>query len=468
MVDERLWASSFTALSAAIRAGDLSPVLLTELMLDRIARYDHRLHSYAAVTADQALASATVAAAEIAAGQWRGPLHGVPIAVKDIVYTPDMPSSFGSPIYRDWTPPYESTVTRRLRAAGAVLLGKLALTEGVYADHHPTVTPPVNPFGSAHWTGTSSSGSGVATTAGLCWASLGSDTGGSIRLPAACCGLVGIKPSWGRVSRHGVFPLAESMDQVGPMARSVADAAALLGVIAGPDEADPTAAPVAVPDYLAACAAGIGGLTIGIDGGLIGARADAAVAASIAAVAAELGAAGAKLVDVTLPPLDDVLLAWATQCAAEAAIAHRPTFPARAGEYGPRMAALLRRGAAMGATELADALRLRRQFTGAMARIFDGIDLMLIPALPVAGPSLDYMAALGPDPAGILAIGPFTGPFNLCGYPTITLPCGVSDQGIPIGCQLVGKPFAEAMLVAAGQAYQNRTDWHLRRPELSQ
>jgi len=449
-----------------IRARELSSHSVTEALLARIAAYDGRLHGFALVMPDAALEQARQADVEIAAGQWRGPLHGVPIAVKDIFYTPGLPSSFGSPIYQDWTQPYESTVTRRLRAAGAVLLGKLALTEGVYADHHPTVTPPVNPFGAAHWTGTSSSGSGVATTAGLCFASLGSDTGGSIRLPAACCGLVGIKPSWGRVSRHGVFPLAESMDQVGPMARSVADAAALLGVIAGPDEADPTAAPVAVPDYLTACAAGIGGLTIGIDGRLIGARADAAVAASIEAVAAELGEAGANLVDVTLPPLDDVLLAWATQCAAEAAIAHRPTFPARAEEYGPRMAALLRRGAAMAATELTDALRLRRQFNGAMARLFDGIDLLLIPALPVAGPSLDFMASLGPDPAGILAIGPFTGPFNLCGYPTITLPCGASDRGIPIGCQLVAKPFAETMLVAAGQAYQDRTDWHLRRPEL--
>jgi amidase len=465
-MDDRLWATSFTALSDRVRSGALSPVLLTELMLDRIARHDGQLHSYAAVTAAQALESATAAAAEIAAGQWRGPLHGIPIAVKDIFYTPGVPTSFGSPIYRDWAAPYEASVIGKLRAAGAVLLGKLALTEGVYADHHPSVTPPVNPFGAAHWTGTSSSGSGVATTAGLCWASLGSDTGGSIRLPSACCGLVGIKPSWGRVSRHGVFPLAESMDQVGPMARSVADAAALLGVIAGPDEADPTAAPVAVPDYLSAVSAGIEGRTIGIDRRLIAARADAGVAASIEGVAATVVAAGAKPVDVTLPPLDDVLLAWATLCAAEAAIAHRPTFPARARDYGPRMAALLARGHAMEATELADAWRLRRQFAGAMARLFDGIDLLLLPALPVAGPSLEYMAGLGEDPAGILAIGPFTGPFNLCGYPTITLPCGVSDHGIPIGCQFIARPFDEAMLISAGHAYQSRTDWHLRRPEL--
>jgi amidase len=344
------------------------------------------------------------------------------------------------------------------------MLGKLTLTEGVYADHHPTITPPVNPFGAAYWTGTSSSGSGVAVTAGLCYGSIGSDTGGSIRLPASCCGVVGIKPTWGRVSRHGALALAESLDHIGPMARSAIDAAALLGVIAGPDPADPTAAAIAVPDYLGQIDSGINGRTIGIDWAFLRARANDEVLATINAVAAALVGLGARLVDVTFPQSEPILLGWAVQCAVEAAIAHRATYPSRKSEYGERFAALLDRGHAFSAIELAEALQDRRTFNGQMALMMRDIDMLLVPGLPVAGPSLDYMAGLGPDPAGILAIGPFTAPFDVCGYPTITFPCGVSTNGIPIGCQLVAKPFGESLLCQAAHAYQGVTDWHRRRP----
>jgi amidase len=460
------WAAEFTELGPDLANGRLSPVDLTELMLERIDRFDSGLHSYATVAADGARRDAQRAAAEIAAGGRRGPLHGIPLAVKDVFYTPDIATHFGSSLYADGSTPFESTATARLRAAGAVLLGKLTLTEGVYADHHPSVVPPVNPFGAEHWTGTSSSGSGVATTAGLCYGTLGTDTGGSIRLPSACCGLVGIKPTWGRVSRHGVFPLAESLDHIGPMARSVADAAALLAVIAGPDPADPTTAPVAVPDYSATLAGGIAGLTIGIDWTLLRARASAEVVASIEASIAVLERLGARFTSVAFPDPDAVLRAWAVQCAAEAALAHRATFPARRAEYGERLSALLDRGHAHSAIELAEALQARRDFNGRIARMFAEIDLLLVPALPVAGPTLAYMRSLGEDPAAILAIGPFTAPFDACGYPTITLPCGVSAAGIPIGMQFAGEPFAEALLCRAGYAYQRVTDWHRRRPVL--
>jgi amidase len=442
-------------------------VTLTQAMLERIARFDGELHSYAYVDAPGALRAATRAHDEIAAGNWRGPLHGIPIAVKDVFYTTDLPTGLGSTIYADWSPPYESTVTERLRASGAIMLGKLTLTEGVYADHHPSVTPPVNPFGSAHWTGTSSSGSGVATTAGLCFGTVGTDTGGSIRLPSACCGLVGIKPTWGRVSRHGVFPLAESLDHVGPMARSVADAAALLGAIAGPDPADPTAAPVDVPYYLAALDGGVADLTIGVDWGFVRAWASAEIVASVEAVLATFVDLGARAVDVAFPDPTPILHGWAVQCAVEAALAHRETYPARKENYGSRLAALLDRGAAVSGRQLAEALATRREFTGRIARMFRAIDLLIVPALPVAGPTLEYMASLGDDPAAILAIGPFTAPFDVCGYPTITLPCGASPAGIPIGVQLVAKPFAEALLCRSGHAYQRVTDWHRRRPDLA-
>jgi len=461
-----LWNAEFTALSGDLQHGRISPVELTELMLARIARYDGDLHSYAAVDAEGARRSAAFAEAEIAASGWRGPLHGIPIAVKDAFFTPGVRTSFGSPLYADWESPFESTATARLRAAGAIVLGKLTLTEGVYADHHPTITPPVNPFGADYWTGTSSSGSGVATTAGLCYASLGTDTGGSIRLPSSCCGLVGIKPTWGRVSRHGVFPLAESLDHVGPMARSAADAAALLGAIAGPDPADPTAVPVPVPDYGATLADGVSGVRIGIDWAFLRRIATAEVVASIESVQALMTELGARFVAVEFPPIEDVLRGWAVQCAVEAAHAHRPMFPARRTVYGERLAALLDRGHAASGIDLAAALQGRRDFTGRMAAMFAGIDLLLVPGLPVAGPSLDDMASLGEDPEAILAIGPFTAPFNVCGYPTITLPCGASTNGIPIGFQFAGAPFSEALLCRAAHAYQSRTTWHQRRPAL--
>jgi amidase len=461
-----LWNADFTALSGDLQHGRVSPVELTELMLTRIARYDGALHSYAAVDADGARRSAAVAEAEIAASGQRSPLHGIPIAVKDAFFTPGLRTGFGSPLYADWESPFESTATARLRGAGAIVLGKLTLTEGVYADHHPTVAPPVNPFGAGYWTGTSSSGSGVATTAGLCYASLGTDTGGSIRLPSSCCGLVGIKPTWGRVSRHGVFPLAESLDHVGPMARSAADAAALLTAIAGADPADPTAVPLAVPDYGATLADGVSGVRIGIDWAFLRRTATPEVVASIESVQALMIELGARFVTVAFPPIEDVLRGWAVQCAVEAALAHQPMFPARRATYGERLAALLDRGHAASGIDLAVALQGRRDFTGRMAAMFAGIDLLLVPGLPLAGPSLDEMASLGEDPEAILAIGPFTAPFNVCGYPTITLPCGASTNGIPIGFQFAGAPFSEALLCRAAHAYQSRTTWHHRRPAL--
>ncbi|WP_271023575.1 amidase [Rhizobium sp. RCAM05973] len=466
MTEDRLWAESFTALSDRVRSCALSPVTLTELMLERIAAYDGTLHSYVAVAPETAMRTAENAHAEIKAGHWRGPLHGIPMAVKDVFYTTDIKTGLGSSIYSDWQPPHESTATARLRAAGAVMLGKLTATEGVYADHHPTIAPPINPFGAAHWTGTSSSGSGVAITAGLAYATLGTDTGGSIRLPSSCCGLVGIKPTWGRVSRHGVFPLAESLDHVGPMARTAKDAAAILGVIAGPDPADPTAAPVDVPDYLADIDGGVAGITIGVDWAFLRRIATEEVLHSIEAVAATMGALGARIVDVTFPESEAVLHGWAVQCAVEAALAHRETYPARRQEYGERLAALLERGNSFSGLAMAEALNDRRIFNGRIATMFTGIDMLLVPGLPIAGPTLDYMASLGEDPEAILAIGPFTAPFDVCGYPTITVPCGASTAGIPIAFQFVGKPFNEALLCRSAHAYQGVTQWHLRRPAL--
>ena len=241
---------SLTTVSDRLRRKRLSSSELTDTALRRIAQLDEQYHSYATVLPERALERAKAADAEIARGLWRGPLHGVPIAVKDLCYTTFAPTRAGTTIFKTFTPSFNATVVERLEDGGAVILGKLQMTEGAYTSHHPEVTPPLNPWNTNYWVGSSSTGSGVATSLGLCYGSLGSDTGGSIRFPSATCGLSGIKPTWGRVSRYGVFPLADTLDHVGPMARSVADAAAMLGVIAGADRNDPTTYKAPVPDYL--------------------------------------------------------------------------------------------------------------------------------------------------------------------------------------------------------------------------
>jgi amidase len=243
--------SELVEIGRLIQKRELSSVEATQSQLNRIAQLDGQLKSYAYVMATSALEQAEAADLEIAAGKVRGPLHGVPIAVKDLCWTKDAPTAAGMKIYRDNRPKEDATVVIKLKEAGAIILGKLQLTEGAYADHHPEIDPPRNPWDARLWSGASSSGSGVATAAGLCYGSLGSDTGGSIRFPSAANAVTGLKPTWGRVSRYGVFELAATLDHIGPMARSAVDCGVMLGAIAGADPNDPTAVLEQVPDYLA-------------------------------------------------------------------------------------------------------------------------------------------------------------------------------------------------------------------------
>jgi len=259
---------SLDEVARRLKARKISSVETTQAILDRIARLDTRLKSYATLTAERALADAAARDAELAAGKVRGPLHGVPVAVKDLCNTAGIPTAAGMAIHRANVPAKDATVVARLKSAGAVILGKLQMTEGAFGAHHPTIPAPLNPWNAAYWTGSSSSGSGAATASGLCFASLGSDTGGSIRFPSTMNGLSGLKPTWGRVSRAGVFALAESLDHIGPMTRSALDCAIVLGVIAGADADDPTSVPGPVPDYAAAATSGIKGKRIGVPKGL--------------------------------------------------------------------------------------------------------------------------------------------------------------------------------------------------------
>lgn len=447
-----------------IRAGALSPVALTQAMLERIEKTDGTLKSYATVTADLAMQQARQAEAEIARGAWRGPLHGVPIAVKDLCYTKGIPTAAGMPIHANFRPDHDSTVVRRFADAGAVLLGKLQLTEGAFADHHPSIAPPVNPWHKDHWSGASSSGSGVATAAGLCFASLGSDTGGSIRFPSAANGVTGLKPTWGRVSRYGVFALAESLDHIGPMTRSAADAAAVLGVIAGADANDPTARQEPVPNYLAGLERPIRGVRIGVDRSLNTSGVDKTMVGVVDDALAVLSGLGAEIRDVTFPSPDEAVKVWLPLCAVETAVAHEATFPKQADQYGPGVRGLIEVGRGLSGFDLTKIQLVREAFRGRVAAFFQDVDLLLIPAQYAASPTTATMATLGQDENALSMLLRFTAPFDMTGSPTITLPGGFTDKGLPVAFQLVSRHMEEDLLLRAGHAFQLATDWHKRRP----
>ena len=455
---------SLTTVSDLIRRKKLSSVEVTDAILQRIAELDGQYHSYATVLAERSRDQAKAADTEIARGLWRGPLHGVPIAVKDLCYTTFAPTLAGSAIFKSFVPSFNATVVERLEDAGAILLGKLQMTEGAYTSHHPEVATPLNPWNTNYWVGSSSTGSGVATSLGLCYGSLGSDTGGSIRFPSATCGLTGIKPTWGRVSRYGVFPLAETLDHVGPMTRSVADAAAMLGVIAGADRNDPTTYKAAVPDYLETIGNGIRGLRVGVDRIYAADGIDGQVVAALTEAERVLSGLGATLREVRFPAYQKLVSQWIAMCSVETAAAHAETYPARQSEYGPDLAALIEQGLATKGTEIAGIALERMRFSRELSELFQTVDILLIPTMPVPTPSLELMKAYGEDPSVLLSILRFTAPFDFSGSPTLTLPNGLDSAGMPLSMQFVGPHLSEDVLVRAGHAFQSATNWRRHPP----
>lgn len=454
----------------AIKSRKISPVELTRAMLDRIARVDSSLHSYASVSAEVAFGQAKQAETEIAAGRYRGPLHGMPIALKDIIDTAGIPTSRGMPIYASRVPERDATVTKRLLDSGAVLLGKLQLTEGAFAKHHPKITAPKNPWNVDYYAGASSSGSGVAPAAGLCFGCLASDTGGSIRYPASANGLTGFKPTWGRVSLSGVFPLAPSMDHIGPMTRSVADAAAMLQVIAGLDANDPTSLAAPVPDYLANINKGIQGLRIGIDTSYNETDVDADIVRAVRETRRVLQERGATIREIKLPDHNAVAAGWGALCGLETSMVHADTYPSRASEYGPSasgtIAGLIDYGRTVTAIDLMKVNYARLAFTARLNALFTDIDLLLIPTQPLADFTLKQEADLFTRPADLAAFLRFATPFDMSGHPTLVIPNGFTAKGMPLSCQLVGRHLDEALLLRAGHAYQQATDWHRKHPSV--
>ena len=447
-----------------IAAGELSPIELTRAQLERIERLNPTLKAYITLTADSALAEAQTAEAAIAAGDYRGPLHGVPVAVKDLCYTAGVATAGGTTVRRDFTPDADGTVVARLRAAGAVILGKLTLSEGAMGGYHPDLPIPINPWQADLWTGVSSSGSGVATASGQCYASLGSDTGGSIRFPSASCGIVGLKPTYGRVSRAGVLALAESLDHVGPMTRSSWDAAVVLAAIAGPDPDDATTLPDPVPDYTASIDDGVAGLRIGLDPVWALDRIDAGITAAVEAAADVMRDRGAEIVPLTLPDMATAVEGWPVLCGVEAAAAHGETYPSRAGEYGPYFGYFLRMGAEASGVDYARANLRRLELAEQMRQATAGVDVLISPAMatpPFPVTREFFMTPPRDFPQWRMR---FTVPFDFNGWPTITLPAGRNAEGVPLAVQFAGKRLSEPMLFRIGRAYERATGYRPGRP----
>jgi amidase len=369
-------------------------------------------------------------------------------------------------IYKDFVPDQDATVVKRLRDAGAVLLGKLQMTESAFSGHHPLTVVPVNPWEATGWTGVSSSGSGVATAAGLCFGSIGTDTGGSIRFPSAACGVTGLKPTWGRVSRYGVFELAASLDHVGPMCRTALDCGLMLGVLAGADPLDPTALQAPVPDYSAGHKESLADLRIGWDAAYALNDVEPEIAESVKQTLAVLEKLGAQIVPVTMPDVGELIENWVPHCAIEAAVAHTSTFPSQRTEYGPMLAGLLDIGNKLSATDYQRILLQRASHTGQLNAVLMQVDLILMPAMPFAAPSTERIANMRKDPGHRRRLSRYTAPTDLSGHPTLTFPAGETAAGLPLAAQLVSAHLNEGLLVRAGSAFQAATQWHLRRPPI--
>ncbi|HLZ69089.1 MAG TPA: amidase [Dehalococcoidia bacterium] len=452
-----------------IRSREVSPVDLADEYLARIGRLNPAVNAYVAVTAERARADARRAAEEIAAGNYRGPLHGVPIALKDLYDTAGIETAGGAKFLRGRVPAQDSTPARKLREAGSVLLGKLNTHELAYGvtTNNPHFGATHNPWKLDHIPGGSSGGSGAAIAAGMAVATLGTDTGGSIRIPASLCGCVGLKPTYGRASKAGVLPLSYLLDHPGPIVQSVEDAAIVLGAIAGYDPDDPATVPVPVIDYTAELRAGVGGLRVGVLRSYFFERLDDEVRAAVEAAIATLRGLGAEPRDVEIPGIQEAVASLFGIVLVEAQAIHAEPLASRPADFGPDVGAILSQPTPPTAA-VAAALRAKDVLSVAMRRELETVDLLLtpttpLPAIPIGQETVKYG---GVEEPAIAAFVRCTGPFNASGLPALSLPCGFTRAGLPIGLQLAGRPFDEATVLRAGHAYEQATEWHRRRPAI--
>jgi len=439
-------------LTRLLHQKQLSPVEVVESQLARIATLDSVLHSYVRLTADLALEQARMAEKRILAGQIRGPLDGAPVGVKDIIWTRDAVTAAGSALYANYVPPENATCVDRLFSAGAVLLGKLTTTEFAGATYDPGIPVPINPWNRSLWAGASSSGPGVATAAGLCYGALGTDTGGSIRFPAAMNGIVGFKPTWGRISTHGIFYGVPSLDHVGPMARKVEDVAAMFQALSGPDSRDPRTSSRPLKPYTLVRKNALRGLKIGLDPDFGLNDAEPPMRAVMNAALATLRELGATLVTVRFPDRAELFDTLLTIAAKEAIDYKNPVAAA---------------ASAPEAAQYQHAVAWRDRLSREVAAVLDRSDVLLTPAVPAALMPAAGMDQLESDPELFRKTLRYVVPFDLTGSPALVLPAGVNAAGGPVAVQFVAQRFHEDVLLQVGYAFEQATQWHLRHPRLA-
>lgn len=461
---------SLTEVASAIAGKKLSSREATQSCLDRVAKWQPHLNAYMSIEADRALAAADAADATLAKGENRGALHGVPMAHKDMYYDEGHVVTCGSLIRKDWVARTTATSLQRLKNAGSVRLGSLQMVEFAFGPlgHNTHYGPVRNPWHVEHATGGSSSGSGSAVAARLTFAALGSDTGGSIRMPAHFCGVSGLKTTVGLVSRAGAMPLSQSLDTVGPLARTVEDCALVTGLMAGADPLDPTTSTRPVPDYMAATKASAKGMTIGIPKVFYVDDLDPEVAAALQDTIAALKDEGIKVVEVDLP--NQLQLTGASQLvlATEAAALHKRWMIERRQDYGPQVLMRLENGLAVTGVAYLEAMRWRGPALAAHLAAVAGVDALLAPVSPMAAPRIDE-TDIGNGPGAealIQRVTRFTRPINYLGLPALSIPAGFTKAKLPVGMQLVGRPFDEATLLTIGATFQRATDHHTKCPEL--
>ncbi|MCM5571269.1 amidase [Burkholderiaceae bacterium FT117] len=452
--------------ASALRERRLSPVELTRMALDRIAIDEPKLNAYVRLTEDRAMAAARQAEREIQAGNWRGELHGVPVAVKDLYDMAGLPTTCSSKVRHDHVADADSACVERLERAGAVIVGKTHTHEFAYGIVTPTTGNPWNP---AHIPGGSSGGSGATVAARGCFMAMGTDTGGSIRIPAAVCGTVGLKPTYGRVSRFGIASLSWSLDHAGPLTRTVGDAAVTLAALAGFDPRDPGSADVPVSDYLAELELGVRGLRIGVPRNYFFDHVDADVERNVRDAIARLKAEGAEIVEVDIPMADLIMSVEFGLCMPEASAYHHKMLRERRDLYEEDVRTFLETGEMIPATDYIAALRMRTQMQAAWRRMFEGLDAIIGPAVPSPATRRDQLTVRWPDgteePVAPVFIR-LSAPANVVGLPSVAVPCGFSGNGLPTAFQVIGRPFQEARILRIARAYERTADWARREPSL--
>jgi aspartyl-tRNA(Asn)/glutamyl-tRNA(Gln) amidotransferase subunit A len=462
---------SLTEVAQVIAERRFSSREVTQSCLDRIAQWQPRLNAFMAIEAEEAVAAADQADAALAKGNRRGALHGVPLAHKDMYYDAGKVVTCGSKIRRDFVATSTSTALQRLKEAGTIRLGSLQMAEFAYGPtgHNSHYGPVRNPWALDRITGGSSSGSGSAVAARLTFAALGSDTGGSIRMPAHFCGVTGLKTTYGRISRAGAMPLSQSLDTVGPLARSAQDCALLLGLMAGADPEDPTAVTGPLPDYMDATREPIKGLTVGVPTAFYVEDLDSDVARILDETLAVLKREGANVVQVELPDQHQLTAACQLVLAVEAAAFHKRWLIERPQDYGPQVLMRLQNGLAIPGVSYLEVMRWRGPALAAHLAAVAGVDAVVAPVAPVAAPTIaeSDVGNTSDAEAVIQRLTRFTRPINYLGLPSLAVPAGFTRSGLPVGMQLIGRPFDEAMLLRIGAAFQRASDFHERAPKFA-